>query len=100
MVRERARRNDDLGAASASLLPNYSSAAEEKRREHNEPEKGYVRNRLEDCAIALHECHFLFCCVKDSWPAHRANSLGSVITKLEVILTQCNGTINMLGTYT
>ena len=43
MVRERARRNDDLGgSSSASLLPNYSSAGE-KNKEHNEPEKRYVR---------------------------------------------------------
>ena len=46
MVRERARRNDDLGAASASLLPNYSSAGE-KNKEHNEPEKRYVREGRE-----------------------------------------------------
>ena len=51
MVRERARRNDDLGSGSgsggsASLLPNYSSAGE-KNKEHNEPEKRYVREGRE-----------------------------------------------------
>ena len=43
MVRERARRSDDddLGGSSrASLLPNYRS---EEKKDHNEPEKRYVR---------------------------------------------------------
>ena len=44
-MRERARRNDDL-SSSASLLPNYSSAGE-KNKEHNEPEKRYVREGRE-----------------------------------------------------
>ena len=56
---------------------------------------GRVRIKHGVCAIALSECHFLFCCVEDFWPA--VDKPGCVAPKQEVIFMQCNGTINMLG---
>ena len=38
-------------------------------------------NKLGYCTIALLECHFLFGCVEDCLPAHRADSPGCIATK-------------------
>ena len=55
-----------------------------------------LMSKLGDCAIALRECHFHFCCATTCRSAKIADSPGCVATKKEVILTICKGTLNTL----
>ena len=53
----------------------------------------FARGKLEATAIALRECHILFCCVKDSLSARRVDSPSCIATKQEMTLISHNATL-------